>query len=212
VEEVIKTIAKGKIMSYFKRLIGKKCYLSPFSKEDAETWTAWVNDMEVAIPLGDEAYIPTTISDINKAIDDANSDNIHVFNIVDLETDKLIGRCMLFNIDKVDRRAMLGILIGEKEYWGNGYGMEAINLMLDHAFTLFNLNSIMLGVVEFNKRAIECYKKVGFKEIGRRRQGRIIGKQKYDVIFMDMLSEEYESVYVQLIIEKSMATDKGKQT
>jgi RimJ/RimL family protein N-acetyltransferase len=54
----------------------------------------------------------------------------------------------------------------------------------------------MLGVFAFNTQAINCYLKVGFKEIGRRRQARIIGGQKYDAILMDILAEEFTSKYV----------------
>jgi hypothetical protein len=59
----------------------------------------------------------------------------------------------------------------------------------------------MLGVFEFNKRAITCYKHIGFKEIGRRREVRIIGETKYDVIFMDILAGEFESVYVKQFLK-----------
>jgi RimJ/RimL family protein N-acetyltransferase len=119
-----------------------------------------------------------------------------MFSIVTLEHDILLGRCLLFNIDWVDRRAMAGIVLGEKTYWGRGYGQDAMRLLLDYAFNLLNLNSIMLGTFSFNERAINCYKKVGFKEIGRRRQFRIIGDKKFDLILMDILAEEFESPYV----------------
>ena len=95
---------------------------------------------------------------------------------------------------------MLGIVIGEKTYWNKGYGQEAITLLLDYGFTLLNLNSIMLGTFAFNERAINCYKCVGFKEIGRRRQARIIGESKYDGILMDILAEEFTSPYVRQLL------------
>ena len=95
---------------------------------------------------------------------------------------------------------MLGMVIGEKSYWDKGYGQEATKLLLDFAFNLLNLNSIMLGTFSFNERAIRCYEKVGFKEIGRRRQTRIIRDFKYDTILMDMLAEEFESVYLRELL------------
>jgi RimJ/RimL family protein N-acetyltransferase len=188
-------------MRYYKRLIGERCYLSPCCSEDAQTWATWFNDLEVTIPLGDEAFLPTGLENERETINHFSKNNSHVFDIVTLETDTLIGRCLLFSINQVDRHAMLGILIGEKDHWGNGYGNEATRLLLDHAFNLLNLNNVMLGTFAFNTRAIACYRKVGFKEIGRRRQARIIGGQKYDTIFMDILAEEFESVYVKSILE-----------
>jgi RimJ/RimL family protein N-acetyltransferase len=83
-------------------------------------------------------------------------------------------------------------MIGDKEFQNRGYGQEAIRLLLDYAFNLLNLNSVMLGTYAFNTRAIAAYKKVGFREIGRRRQARLIAGKAYDDIFMDILAEEFE--------------------
>ena len=187
-------------MPHYKKLVGTMCYLSPCSPEDAAMWAKWDNDLEVTIPLGDEAYIPYAFEKSQQIVDEVIRDQSHVFSIVDLSTDGLIGRCMLFNIDHVNRHAMLGIVIGEKDCWGQGYGQDAIRLLLDYAFNLLNLNSVMLGTFSFNERAIACYKKVGFRKIGRRRQARIIGSKRFDAILMDILAEEYESAYLQNMV------------
>ena len=101
---------------------------------------------------------------------DASKHQMHIFAIVARQADTLIGRCMLFDVNLVDRTAMLGIVIGEQDYWGKGYGQDAVKLLLDYGFNLLNLNNIMLGTFSFNDRALHCYRKVGFKEIGRRRR------------------------------------------
>jgi len=163
--------------------------------EEGEKWARWHNDLEVAIPLGDEAYTSYTIGKTQAILHDVMTNQSHIFSIVDLSTDEVVGRCLLFSINQVDRHAMLGIVIGEKEYWGKGYGQEAIRLLLDYGFNLLNLHNIMLGTYAFNQRAIACYQKVGFKEIGRRRQARIIGGKKFDVVLMDMLASEFDSPY-----------------
>ncbi len=190
-------------MTYYKKMIGEKCYLSPCSLDDAAQFTAWDTDLEVALPLGDEAYTPYSVEKMRDIIDDILKKQAHLFGIVDLKTDALLGRCMMFDIDQINRSAMLGIVIGEKDHWGQGYGQDAMKLLLDYGFNLLNLNSIMLGTFAFNQRAIHCYKKVGFKEIGRRRQARIIGQKKFDGILMDILAEEFESVYVSQFVPNS---------
>lgn len=183
-------------MTHYKKLIGQKCYLSPLSTDDAERIAQWENDLEVALPLGDEAYLLASSEKGQETIHEALTQGWHVFGIVDVATDMLIGRSVLFNINHIDRRAMFGILIGEKEFWGKGYGQEATRLTLDYAFNLLNLNSVMLGVFDFNQRGIQAYRRVGFKEIGRQRQFRIIAGQKYDLVLMDILAEEFESPVV----------------
>jgi RimJ/RimL family protein N-acetyltransferase len=180
-------------MSHYKKLIGQKCYLSPLSPDDAERIAQWENDLAVALPLGDEAYLLASAEKGRENILETLKQGWYVFGIVDLATDTMIGRSGLFNINQVDRRAMFGILIGEKDFWGKGYGQEATRLTLDYAFNLLNLNSVSLGVFAFNQRAIHAYQKVGFKQSGVKRQFRIIAGQKYDVIWMDILAEEFES-------------------
>jgi RimJ/RimL family protein N-acetyltransferase len=180
-------------VTHYKKLVGEKCYLSPCAPEDAEKWAAWENDLEVALPLGDEAYTPSSPERARERITDALQREEHIFSIIDLATEETIGRGMLFGIDLVNRRAMLGIVIGEKAYWGQGYGTDATRLLLEYGFSLLNLNSVMLGVFAFNERAIALYRRVGFREIGRRRQARIIGGRKHDAILMDILAEEFES-------------------
>jgi RimJ/RimL family protein N-acetyltransferase len=186
---------------YYKKLPGEKCYLSPCRLEDADRWAEWFNDLEVSLPLGDEAYTPSSPESELEAIREFHRDRAHVFSVVDTETDQLVGRCLLFNVDPVNRSAMLGIVIGEKGRWDQGYGQEAVNLLLDYGFSLLNLNSVMLGTFSFNERALRCYEKVGFKLIGRRRDARIIAGEKHDMILMDMLAEEFESPYVKRLLE-----------
>ena len=187
---------------HFKKLIGKRCFLSPCSSDEAEKWAEWDNDLEVAIPLGDEAYTTYTLEKMREILAEVSKQQSHIFSIVETKTVTSIGRCLLFSIDHVNRQAMMGIVIGEKEKWGKGYGQEAINLLLDYGFNLLNLNNIMLGTYSFNLRAQACFRKVGFKEIGRRREARILGKEKYDVVLMDMLAKEFESPYVSQMIEQ----------
>ena len=96
------------------------------------------------------------------------------FSIIDMKKEKMIGVVGIENIDHIKRKGTLGIFIGDKDYRGNGYGTEALRLVLDFGFNYLNLNNIKLDVLEFNKRAISCYKKCGFKEYGRRRQSEFL--------------------------------------
>jgi RimJ/RimL family protein N-acetyltransferase len=192
-------------MSYYKKLVGEKCYLSPPCIEDAEKWTEWDNDLEVTIPLGPEAYTPLSLDRVREGISKLIEKQSHIFSIIDLKTNKLIGRCLLFDVDQINRKATFGIDIGDKAYWDQGYGKDATNLTLDYGFNLLNLHNIMLGVFSYNQRAISCYKKVGFKEIGRRRESRFVAGKWYDGIWMDILADEFKSVYVKRFLKEQKA-------
>ena len=132
----------------------------PLGPEDAERSTQWDNDLEVALRLGDEAWTPTGLESTREQIVEALRQHAHLFAIVDLASDELIGRCVLFQVDHVNRSAMMGIVIGEKGYWGRGNGREAIYLLLGYDLNLLNLNNVMPGTFSFNERALRCYQAV----------------------------------------------------
>jgi RimJ/RimL family protein N-acetyltransferase len=121
------------MMSYYMHLVGEKCYLSPLTTEDSPKLTEWLNDLDVTVPLGDEAYQPYGLEKMQADIAEALRQQRQVFAIVDRETDRAIGRCLLFSVDHLNRSAMLGIFIGDKAFWGRGYGQEAMQLLLEYA-------------------------------------------------------------------------------
>lgn len=174
-------------MNYFKKLEGENIYLSPINLEDYDEYSKWINDLDISLNLGNVHQIYTLHKE-KKHLKEVSKNS---FAIITKKDDKLIGNCGLMNVDSVHRQAELGIFIGEKDYWDKGLGTEAMKLLLDFGFNLLNLHNILLKVFSFNKRAISCYKKVGFKEIGRRRESREIAGKKYDEVYMDILSREF---------------------
>jgi RimJ/RimL family protein N-acetyltransferase len=177
-----------------KKICGEKVSLAPISIEEAETFAQWLNDLAIALPFGEEAYTVVTVEtqrrDLTKAQE--RGADYHVFSIIENEADHLVGRCLIFDIDYINRSAKIGLFIGDKECWNKGYGGETVRLLLDYGFNLLNLNSILLYAYSFNEKAIHCYKREGFKEIGRIREARIIGHRRYDVIMLDILAEEFK--------------------
>ncbi len=183
-------------MPHYRKLVGELCYLSPLSHEDADAHTRWENDLAVALPLGDEAYTPVSLEKMHEKVEGAIRNQAHVYSIVDLASEQVVGRSLLFSLDAVNRSALYGIMIGDPEFQNRGYGQDATRLMLDYAFNLLNLNSVMVGVFAFNERSAAMFRKLGFHEIGRQRQARIIAGRKYDVLLLDLLAEEFQGKYV----------------
>jgi len=182
-------------MKYFKKLVGEKVYLSPISIEDVPTYCEWLNDLEVAgnLIIFDQQL---GITRERAILEDVIKNDAKMFAVVDSATDKLIGNGSIFKINQRNKKAELGIFIGDKTYWNRGYGSDAVKLLLDFGFNILNLNNIMLEVFSFNERAIAAYKKVGFKTIGARREAVQYAGHKYDEIYMDILAEEFESPFV----------------
>ncbi len=188
-------------MKYFKKIIGEFCYLSPINPDDASQYAEWLNDLEITKFLA-ISHHQLNIMRERAILEEMIKNNSQIFGIVDKKTDKLIGNCSLFDVNHRSRKAELGIFIGAKDYWNKGYGTEAVKLILDYGFNILNLQNIIIKVYEFNKRAIAVYQKAGFRIIGSRRESKIFSGKKYDEIYMDILATEFESVYVQKVMNR----------
>jgi RimJ/RimL family protein N-acetyltransferase len=116
------------------------------------------------------------------------------FSIHRLEDDALIGMVDLSGVDWVTGSAWVGIGIGDPDFWGKGYGTEAMRLILDFGFGQLNLRRVSLNVFEYNQRACQSYRKCGFQEEGRLRQWMQRGGERHDLIYMGILRREWEAV------------------
>lgn len=103
----------------------------------------------------------------------------------------LIGSCELRNFDWSTRSAEVGIMIGDQAYWGQGYGGEALELLLRIAFNGFNLHRVWLTCVAYNERALRAYRRLGFVEEGRLRDHRFVDGHYYDTLMMSILEDEW---------------------
>lgn len=181
-------------MRYFKKLIGDRIYLSPRNVEDAEIFTKWMNDFEVTDYTGRSGQLMSLEGE--REYLQKNSNPEATFSMVTLDEDKMIGTVGLENIDHINRAAVLGVFIGDSEYRNNGYGTEAIRLVLEYGFKYLNLHCIKLNLLSINERAHKCYLKCGFKDAGRTRESIFINGKYYDKLQMDILESEFEGEYI----------------
>ena len=93
---------------------------------------------------------------------------------------------MFYSFDSYRQQAELGIMIGDKNYWGKGYGTDAVKLMLNYIFSETNLNRIYLHTLNWNDRAKQSFSKCGFKEV------RKINKSGYNFILMEIFKQSWE--------------------
>ena len=187
-------------------LRGKKIALGPLSREDLNKLWRWINDKQVTQYLKAFPRVYSREAEmkwLERALELSDKDII--FAILLLPQLEHIGNLGLHKIDMMNRNAELGIMMGEKKYWSQGYGTEAIILLLDYAFNILGLKEVYLRVYEFNKRAIKCYEKVGFKHVGRLRKHAFRGGRWWDVLIMDILDEEFNQKHESVV--KRLCTD-----
>jgi len=175
-------------MRYYEKMPGKHVYLSPMNEEDVETYTKWMNNREITDNLGSSTMVFSEEAERNWVEENSGE---YLFAIVERGSDRLIGNCGIHAVSHTFQRAELGIFIGEEADRGKGYGKEVLSLLLEYCFDTLNLHNVMLKVFSFNERAIHTYKRVGFKEIGRRREAYFAKGKFWDDIYMDILKDEF---------------------
>lgn len=82
-----------------------------------------------------------------------------------------IGNAMYYNIDLMRQEAEIGITIGEREYWNQSYGSEALRLLVSYLFAKKGFRRLHLKTLEWNYRARRCFEKAGLVQCGRSRRG-----------------------------------------
>lgn len=157
-------------------------------KDDFGLLYKWQNDFEVFGALTDSADLYNQ-EDVEEFYDKIKKEKNYM--VIHNEDQMAIGRVALLKEDYKQRNAEALILIGEKEYWGQGYGEEAFRLLLDYAFGELNFHRISLQVFSFNQIAKKMYEKIGFKEEGCLREALYHDGMWHDTYIMGLLKREF---------------------
>lgn len=163
---------------------------------EAKAWSQWLRNSEYMLLLDTDPPIlwsEKTLKDrIEKDLEE-NHEDVFYAMIRTLEEDRYIGFLAFFETFWNHGDAWVAIGLGEAEFWGRGYGSEAMQLALRYAFNELNFHRVTLGVFEYNRRAIRSYQKVGFVEEGRIRGEFLRQGKRWDMIFMGILREEWNN-------------------
>ena len=179
-------------------LKGEKVTLRALEKSDLPRLLAFNNDVEVELSGGGDPPMPQSMARLEAEFDERARHGGRDGSFFAIEADgKFIGQCGLRMDNLVAETAKtceLGISIGDKDYWGKGYGRDAICLLLEHAFRHRNAHKVWLNVNATNERGIRAYRACGFIEEGRLRQ-HVWGDGRYiDLVYMGILREEWEKL------------------
>ncbi len=177
-------------------LEGKLVRLRALEAADLDREYRWVNDEEVIGYLSSIRY-PMSRADEERWLSDrpANGFAGGVTLAIETKDGTRIGNLGLQQINPEDRKAGLGIMIGDKSYWSKGYGTDAITTLLAFAFGEMDLHRVWLTTLEYNERAIACYRKCGFREEARLRRDVFRHGRYWDFIVMGVLREEFEALH-----------------
>jgi RimJ/RimL family protein N-acetyltransferase len=183
-------------------LQGNKVCLRPIEISDLGNLHRWINDPEIRQFL--KNYTPLNLQAEREYIEALTSRKNDIsFAIVKREGNEHIGSIALHQINWKDRLANTGTMIGEKQYWGQGYGTEAKLLLLRYAFDTLNLHRVCSKVYDFNSRSLAYAKKCGYVQEGVMRKHIFRDGNYHDVVFFGVFREEFEAAWAAHEISKA---------
>jgi diamine N-acetyltransferase len=174
-------------------ILGETTRLRPVERDDLPRFVAWFGDPEVRRHLS--IWLPFSLAQEERWFESSlerTERQESVLLAIETAEGVHIGNIGLDQIDWKNRHAELGIAIGEKAYWNQGYGGDAIRTLLKLAFGEMNLHRVQLRVDADNARAIHCYEKAGFKKDGTLREIVFREGRYVDQHLMSILRREFE--------------------
>jgi RimJ/RimL family protein N-acetyltransferase len=172
-------------------LSGERVVLRRHRQENLPQVLRWYRDPELA-RLTRYQTRPMTVEEVERFfVSRLLSDEAIAYGIHESGTGRLIGLTTFSALDADNGSVLFHITIGEHDAWGLGYGTEATELMLEHAFDRLGLHRVGLSVFEFNERAIRAYEKAGFQLEGRLRQAIARDGRFWDELQMGVLRDEW---------------------
>ena len=166
-------------------IIGEKMILREIEEGDLNSIVKWRNDPAILRWLF--SYSPLSEVKQRKWYEKYLNDDTQQTFIIELKEEKTpVGTIGLTSIDYKNQKAELTIIIGEKEYWGQGLGEEALNLLATFAFNEMNLRKIKTFTFSDNEKSIKLYENCGFVEEGVLRGEKFKNNMYKDVIIMSI--------------------------
>jgi RimJ/RimL family protein N-acetyltransferase len=174
-------------------LYGKLVRLTAEEPETmARLFSQWSADSEYSRLLDWDPARRFSVRNSQKWFEKETENNDHFsFAIRTLDGDRIIGDIGLDGIRWTHGDCFVGIGLGEREFWGKGYGTDAMKVILRFAFTELNLHRVTLDVFEYNPRGIRSYEKAGFEHEGRERGLLLREGRRWDVLYMGILREDW---------------------
>lgn len=177
-------------------IFGKKVFLRAIEEEDLSTFHKWSNDPQTQDIIGN-INLPSSFEFHKNWFKQIQNDNLNLRFAIDTHDYGVIGISTIIKIDWKNRHAWHGIMLGDKDLRGKGYGKDAVMATMRYAFDEMNLQRLEGSMIEYNKTSISFYcEKLGWKKEGVRRNYFFRKGQFWDQILVGITRDDYKELVV----------------
>lgn len=175
---------------------GERVRLRKLERTDLPLLHHWMNDRDVMAWARFSPDHTISLSAMEKDHEKELAGEEHertTFFIEARATGRPIGWCTARTWDHKHVSANLGIGLGERDYWGKGYGTEAVGLLLEIVFDHQAWHRAELYTLAENGRAIRSAEKAGFRKCGEEHEATFYDGAYHNVVEMELLRSEWEA-------------------
>ena len=172
-------------------LVGIKTKIRPLELADLDILHKWFNDQEVN--LWSSGAFPLNTMFSKDSLEDKlfNEPSQRQRYMIVGHDDAPMGTIGFDELNIPARSATLFITLGEQDFWGQGYGTDALITFINFLFNQWNLHRLSLDTWDGNERALKAYQKIGFQIEGRQRDARFILGKYHDAILLGLLQRDF---------------------
>ena len=181
----------------FTDIMGSAVSIKSFTYEKiySEEYLSWLRDPEVLLTLNLTSYLekPIDVGEVEQYCRALIESETNIFCAIhERHTDLFIGTCKIGGINEFSGIADIGIMIGEKRFWGRGIGSETFSLLSNYAFNELGLRKLTGGAMSSNKPMLNIFAKLGFVEEGILRKQDRVGSAFVDHILLGCFRDEFK--------------------
>lgn len=170
---------------------GKKVLLRAIEQTDLESLHKWANDPNIW-PLLAGWHFPTSMKDQQRWYESLSVHSLHQRFAIEAPDVGLIGTANLVDINWKDRNAFHGMMLGDVDIRGKGYGKDTIMTVMRYAFEELGLERLDGSMIEYNEASLAVYvRKCGWKEEGRQRNYYFRKNRYWDKIIVGVTRADY---------------------
>jgi RimJ/RimL family protein N-acetyltransferase len=174
-------------------LHGERLRLTALAQEDLATIARWQHNNSFLRLFDALPAYPKSEASLAQWLEERKKEkDVFLFAVRPLQENTLIGYVELEGILWAHQVGWISIAIGDPSHWGQGYGTEAMQLLLAFAFDELNLYRVQLTVFSYNPRAIALYEKLGFQHEGTFREFMQRDGKRHDMLLYGLLRSEWQ--------------------
>jgi RimJ/RimL family protein N-acetyltransferase len=179
-------------------LAGTRVQLVPFRLENIYQHYSWNNDPELNALDSELPYVAEPFRAFKRRFEQLVRDPAP--DGVDLEIcaedGTLIGVAWVGSISAHNRHCLVGVTIGDRNYWGRGYGRDSLDVLLDYCFNVLQMHRVSAETFEYNTAWKRLLEEIGFVKEGVKRDYILREGNFWDKEHYALLESEYRSARV----------------